>query len=371
MNMWRIPCVITPDGTINGYVIHQKLNQVRSPYVYKTSTSSYGIKGPKNKQRICYQPISYNYAGQDVYGHTDHSIFVADGHGRNGLNAASDAIGMHKLLDMDASIFDKMSFKQIEAHLRAKFVEKMLESNNEESGSTFACMKIFHTKRARICITVNIGDSEALLIYKDKLHICSVAHAWDNLELYNRYVQNVSSPKNVCYNRWNASRHRILDPNGEYRPVFMYDIDKERNVATINERNLEWASNLHVQFSKPSIMNGTQSIRLRSEAYENWGSSVMINGSAKGQNMATYGDCNERSRTNVPIDMIHIYIHEIENDETVVGIVQTDGVSNCRTLQDCMLHAFSKKNAKEYLENISKVKDDMSVSMIISEAIAE
>ena len=86
--------------------------------------------------------------------------------------------------------------------------------------------------------------------------------------------------------------------------------------------------------------------------------------------MASFGDCIERSLTKVPVDMIHIYIHEIEPGETMVGLVQSDGVSNSRTIEECYRHAYSKKNADKYLEDITNANDDMSAAIIVSEPLA-
>jgi len=74
-----------------------------------------------------------------------------------------------------------------------------------------------------------------------------------------------------------------------------------------------------------------------------------------GQLAACYGDQDERQLTGVPYDMVHIYIHELSADDDVYAIVQSDGVSNSMTLQQCGLRA----GAPHYLPESSK--DDMSV----------
>jgi hypothetical protein len=293
---------------------------------------------------------SLGTAGQDVFGSTHNSIFVADGHGTKGQEAAKEAIDMRKYINVSPEMLMTLGFQTIERTIRESLVSKMLEADFPYSGATFVHMQFVESKRKRWAITVNIGDSEAFLIYKDRIHTCSLAHTWEDLEIYNRYVANVARPRNVCYNRWNASKHRVKDPFGTYRPVMLYDIDCEKRKASVNEANSAWVSGLWSQCSKPSIRYGTQSCRRFPEQHQNWGSSVIINGRARGQNMTSFGDCVERSLTRVPIDMIHVYIHEIEPGQTVVGLVQSDGVSNMRTIEECYVNGYSKKNAEDYLK---------------------
>mgnify|MGYP004467116003 CR=1 FL=1 len=369
--MWKTSVLIHPNDTINGNIQHQILVKDTSEYDYSTKTSSAGLKGPKHNHMEDFCSYEYGTAGQDVFGHSQNAIFVADGHGQNGQQSALDAIEMHKYALCEPENLISQSPREIENNIRQKLTQYMSQTTHTHSGATFACMAILKHNKQRWAITTNIGDSEALLIYNNRIHTCSVAHVWDDLDLYNKYVKNVDRPRNVCYNRWNASKHRLKDSNGEYRPIMIYDIDYEKKHASVHQPNLDWVSNMHIRFSKPSVRFGTQSIRLFPHMYQNWGSSVMINGVAKGQNMATYGDSVERSHTKVPLDMIHVYIHQIESDERVVGIVQTDGVSNRRTLNECYLHGYSKRNAESYLENIENVKDDMAAGMIISEPITE
>jgi len=369
--MWKTYVLSIPDGSINGKIHHQILTHDTSEYNYTIKTSSSGIKGPKHHNIEDIYSDEYGSAGQDIFGHSENAVYVADGHGHNGQQAALDAIEMHKYSLCDPQDLILHSPLKVEINIRQKLVQYMAESPHDHSGATFAYMTIINHNKQRWAITTNIGDSEALLIYNNRIHTCSVAHVWDDLDLYNKYLKLVDRPRNVCYNRWNASRHRVRDSNGEHRPIMIYDIDYKKKHAQINQSNMQWVSNMHIRFSNPSIRFGTQSIRLFPHMYQNWGSSVMINGVAKGQNMATYGDCAERVHTKVPLDMIHVYIHQIESDERVVGIVQTDGVSNRRTLYECHLHGYSKKNAASYLENIENAKDDMAAGMIISEPITK
>ena len=370
IQMWQTSVQVLPSPSINGTVVHQKLLAPHPIIQYKTSTSVAGITGPKHATEP-ERNATYKVAGQDVYGHTHSSIFVADGHGTHGQKAALQAIEMHKVINVSPEILLQTPFRRIEEIIREQLVSKMLEADFPYSGSTFAFMSIIEGLRNRWALTVNIGDSEAFILSKDRMHMCSLAHTWDDLEIYNRYVAQVDRPRNVCYNRWNASKHRIVGPDGTHRPVMLYDIDHGRRKASVNQLNVEWVSGLWEKFSKPSIRHGTQSVRLFSEQHQNWGSTVLINGRARGQNMTSFGDCKERSLTKVPIDMIHIYIHEIEPWETVIGLVQSDGVSNSRTIEECHRHAYSKKNAHEYLKGIPNPSDDMSAGMIVSEPITK
>ena len=365
--MWQTAVQVLPSSSINGKVVHQKLVTSHPIVRYTKSTSVAGIPGPKHKQELSSLPS--NTAGQDVYGHTHNSVFVADGHGTRGREAALQAIEMHKVIHVTPEMLLDRSSKQIEEMVRQQLVSKMVEADFPYSGSTFVYMSIIEGLRNRWALTVNIGDSEAFILDRNRIHTCSLAHTWDDLEIYNRYVSQVKRPRNVCYNRWNASKHRVVGPDGTRRPIMLYDLDRERRTASVNPLNSEWVSNLWKKFSKPSIRYGTQSVRLFSEPHQNWGSTVLINGKARGQNMASFGDCTERSLTQVPIDMIHIYIHEIEPWKTVVGLVQSDGVSNTRTIEECHQHAYSHKNADKYLENITNASDDMSAGIIVSEPI--
>ena len=79
--------------------------------------------------------------------------------------------------------------------------------------------------------------------------------------------------------------------------------------------------------------------------------------------MATFGDVNERRQTGVPLDMIHVYVHEIPFHEDVIAITQSDGVSNARTLEECAYKAWRSKSAADYLSGIDAPKDDMSCCM--------
>jgi len=366
--MWESSVQVVEDGTANGVVYHSPVTVQQRPSVkYKVCTSSAG-RGHIKHQQHHIRLGAYGVAGQDVFGHDHHSISVADGHGKDGLYAAYDAIQMHHEIKIDPTDLVQ-DLRKVETTLRARIVSRLLAADFDYSGATFANMTFVTFGSRRWSITVNIGDSEALLVYKNHIHTCSVAHNWDNLKLYNRYVGLVSLPKPVCYNRWNASKYRLQNAEGKYRPIMMYDIAKKK--AVVNMDNAHWVSELHTMMKRPKIRYGTQSLRLFDEAHENWGSCVVLNGSARGQNMATFGDCKERSLTKVPVDMVHVYIHEIPADETVIGLVQSDGISNMLSLQECGQIAWSSVNAKEYISHISNARDDMSVAMYISEPIVE
>jgi len=370
--MWHTCCTNFSDGSINGNTIHQSLRDDPGPlHTYRTTTSSAGTVGPKHQNEPDAPQGPYNVAGQDVFGHSPSSIFLADGHGKNGQMAALNAIEMHKLVPVSPEMLQRTPLKKIEHHIREKLVTKMLEADFPYSGSTFTSMAIVYGARKRWIITVNIGDSEAHIVYKDRMHTCSLSHTWDDLVLYNRYVKLVDRPRNVCYNRWNASKHQVLGPDSSYRPVMLYDIDHEKRSASVNPVGVEWVSNLWKRFNKPSIKNGTQSVRVFPKKHQNWGSSVIINGRARGQNMAYYGDCIERELTKVPIDMIHVYIHEIEAKENIIGIIQSDGVANKRSIEECWRVTRSTRDASKYLEGIENATDDMSACMIVSEPIIE
>ena len=355
---------IVEDGSLNGNVQHMLLYTTPPSVNYTFRSSSFGKGHPKHQLDIT-QSGSYGVAGEDVYGHRNKSIFVADGHGKHGLQAAISAVALEQHIYMPSLTKIISNPKQAEKDIRDSVVQYISDSQFEYSGSTFAFMNLLEDNGRRVVVTVNIGDSEALLIYKNNIHRTSCAHSWDDFTVYKRYCNSVLRPKNVCYNRWNASRHMMRDMNGEHRPLMLYQ--HTENGPRIHQENAKWISELYVRKKDIGLEHGTQSVRVPNEPYENWGSSVLLYGRARGQNMATIGDTTERSQTEVPIHMVHVYIHEIPPDEHVVALVQSDGVSNSRTLSDCGLCALSCKNAQDYIKSIKNQRDDMSVSMFWSE----
>ena len=98
----------------------------------------------------------------------------------------------------------------------------MLDST---SGATFTQMTLIESEGRRWAITVNVGDSEALLVYKNRVHVCSQAHAWDNQVMYQRYIRSPRIHKPVCYNRWNASDYRLKGPGRYVQPIMMYEVE--------------------------------------------------------------------------------------------------------------------------------------------------
>jgi len=362
---------VLEDGSVNGRVLHSLITRPVSgedSARYSLKTSSAGMGHEKHDHGVR-QRGEYGVAGEDVYGHDGDSIFVADGHGMRGLEASTAAIEMRRVLSSVNVRQIVRDVSAVEVYIRESMVNLLHEANFEYSGSTFVHMRMLVSGGRRFVLTTNVGDSEALLIYRDRVHVCSVAHSWDDLRVYNRYVKNCAHPKNVCYNRWNASRHRLLDPDGGYRPMMLYDVQNNR--AVVNRRNLEWLSGLYKRANKPSIRHGTQGVRIPSDFHENWGSSVMLYGTARGQNMATFGDVVSRAHTKVPMDMVHVYVHEVPANAVVVGIVQSDGISNRRTLMECGYIGFTAGSSAAYLSSVSCPRDDMSVAMFVSEPIIE
>ena len=339
---------VSENNTVNGRVYHSILvnpGYTNTRFVAECSSTGRGHEKHQNKIKM---HGKYGVAGEDVFGHGDHSIYVSDGHGRNGLSAALTAIEMrHELTPTPWKIM--ANIKSAENELRQHVVRQLNAAHFEYSGATFAHMSFVKYKSRRWAVTVNVGDSEALLVYSNRIHVCSVAHNWDNLTLYRRYVSAVSAPRAVCYNRWNASKYKLRDKSGRFRPIL----------------NASWVSKLYLRKRNPKIKNGTQGVRA-SAAYENWGSCVLLYGRARGQNMASFGDNYERRHTRVPLDMVHVYIHEIPSKETVIGLVQSDGVSNALTLRECGRRAWAVQNARDYISDIKNPKDDMSVAMYVS-----
>ncbi len=358
MIVHKVP--IVENGTMNGHICHQQFFYTScNPINYCLETNSAGIGHPKHGSS--YQGM----AGQDVYGHTSQSIFVADGHGKNGSRIANDSIPLVSILEnaIHADTVLRNPYR-VEQTLRSIVVDYIKNIYEAKSGCTFTQMTFIQHGSRRWAITVNVGDSEALLVFKNKIQICSFAHVWDNKDLYQRYIQNSSIQKPVCYNRWNASSYRLKNQHGQYRPIMLYNVEK--NKVFINKDNAEWISTLWERRSKPQIKYGTQSVRVPANPHENWGSCVLIGGQARGQVMASIGDNLEREQSGVPFELVHVYIHEIPAYEDVIGIVQSDGISNRLTVEECGLRAWSSQNANDYIKNISKPRDDMSVGFAYS-----
>lgn len=355
--MWVENVPVVEDGSLNGFVVHQSVSVAPKPCSYRVVTSSAGIGHPKHGG-----DIAMGAAGQDVYGHTENSIFVADGHGKDGLaaaRAASEIVpALEHLVRPSQLLQDPNGQADI---LRQCLVQHMQKSTFLVSGATFTQMILVSGGGRRWVVTINIGDSEALLVYQNKVHVCSLAHTWDSRAMYQRYVSHSRIRKPVCYNRWNASDYRLRDPNGEHRPLTMYEVHQGR--VSIHKTNAEWVSTLWKRRNRPKIRFGTQSVRLHAEPHENWGSCVLVGGRARGQVMATYGDLTEREQTGVPFDMVHVYVHEVPEGEDVVAVVQSDGVSNSQTLDMCGHLAWCQRNVNTYLEYIHMPRDDVSVGM--------
>ena len=348
---------IIEDGSLNGYVLHQTILSQPLPKQYNMSMTSAGRGHPKHGGNG-----GPGIAGQDVYGHTEHSIYVADGHGKDGLDAALSASTVVQHIEDAITPRDLLFNPEKTAEkIRSEMMCHMHKCLFDTAGSTFTQMTLVESNYRRWAVTVNVGDSEALLVYKHKVVVCSVPHVWDSLSMYRRYLKHSRVRKPVCYNRWNASKFSMRDPNGEYRPIMLYTTDN--NIANVHEENAAWMSQLWQRRSRPHLRYGTQSIRIPAEPHENWGSAVMIGGQARGQVMATFGDMNERRHTGVPLNLIHVYVHEIPYGEEVIAITQSDGVSNARTLEDCAYKAWHSKSAQDYLTDIDAPKDDMSAAM--------
>lgn len=361
MRIERVP--IFEDGSVNGGVVHQQLARVRQQSEYTLRTSSSGLAHAKHRGL----PSGPGLAGQDVYGHTDRSIYVADGHGEDGQAAALATVSLVGTLE--AAVDGRRLLtapRQVVRELRTLAVAHLCNMRHERAGATFVQMIWASYRGRRWAVTVNAGDSEALLVYADRVLVCSLEHTWENRRVYQRYLCHgtLKQPKPVCYNRWNASSYRVRDPHGGHRPVLLYDVRGRK--ATVTPDNAAWVSSLWRRKNRASIRYGTQSVRIPPNPHENWGSCVLVGGRARGQVMSTFGDCEERRQTGAPTDMIHVYIHEIPPGETVVGVVQSDGVANQRTLGACGLHAWSARDAASYVQSVDAPRDDMSAALAIS-----
>ena len=336
------------DGTSNGHVLHRMLlKSSPSEHVLTMCAEGAGHTKHADSYRLLSVPPGFQVAGQDVYGHTEKSIVVCDGHGPNGIDMAIQAVSI--AADVEETVYGPIANpRYLEEQVRDVVRTRLIEAPDTRSGATYVQMLFHAYQHRRWVITINVGDSEALLVDSKTVLQCSVAHNWDNYDVYRRYVSVVSTPRNVCYNRWNASsKYRTSGPEGLYEPIMLYDALYRPDMAT--------AAFVQQKMARRNYPYGTQSIRMPTYAYENWGSCVCVDNKALGQLMACYGDKDEREKTGVPYDMVHVYIHELTADDDVYAIVQSDGVSNSMTLQQCGFRA----SATKYLPE--KSKDDMSV----------
>ena len=340
---------VCEDGTSNGHVMHRMLLK-SAPFEHALTMRAEGVGHTKHADsyRLLSVPAGFQVAGQDVYGHTEKSIVVCDGHGPNGIDMAIQAVAITS--DVEETVAGPIVNPFIlEEHIRDVVQTRLIEAPDTRSGATYTQMLFHEWQHRRWVITINIGDSEALLVDSNTILQCSVAHNWDNYDVYRRYVSNATgTPRNVCYNRWNASsKYKTSGPEGLYEPIMLYD--------TLYRPNMAAAAFVQQKMARKKYPYGTQSIRMPTHMYENWGSCVCVDNKALGQLVACYGDKDEREKTGVPYDMIHIYIHELSATDDVYAIVQSDGVSNSMTLQQCGFQA----SAPNYLPESSK--DDMSV----------
>lgn len=345
---------VSEDGSANGCVHHRVLLNRPTSREYIRKVDAYGVCHEKHTDsyRLLPVPDGFAVAGQDVYGMTPKSIVVADGHGPNGTDMALRAVQIASAVEeIDIGCITRP--RQVEASIRDVVKSFLVSAPETKSGATYVQMMFHQWRHKRWVITVNVGDSEALLVGANTVIQCSMPHNWDDKDVYHRYMQTcLSTPQPVCYNRWNASsRHTITGPNGSREPIMMYD--------TQGEPIWEHAEFVSHKLGRKGFPFGTQSVRMPTYSYENWGSCVCVNNKALGQLVASYGDQLERVKTGVSYDMIHIYIHELGANEEVTAIVQSDGVSNRKTIQQCALDA--GYSAERYVQSITESRDDMSV----------
>ena len=350
-NMFEDTYHVSEDGSANGNVHHRMLLSCGPARAYSRNIDAYGICHEKHAEsyRLLSLSAGFAVAGQDVYGATAKSIVVADGHGPNGADMAIQAVEMARALD-EYEIGCITEPRRVETSLRDIVKAYLVRAPETRSGATYVQMMFHQWKHRRWVITVNVGDSEALLVDSNSVTQCSMAHNWDDKDVYKRYIRTCSTtPQQVCYNRWNAGRHSMTGPDGSKTPIMMYDPS-----GRPLQENAEFIS---AKMARRNYPNGTQSIRVPTYAYENWGSCVCVDGKALGQLVACYGDKSERLKTGASYDMIHVYIHELTPEQDVIAIVQSDGVSNHKTLQECGLHA--SWSCERYVKHIQRPRDDM------------
>ena len=115
------------NGTINGNVCHQEIGGPNIPGVrYQTKIYSGGLGHSKHLER----GYVIGETGQDVHGHTDHSIFVADGHGPEGFHVAASCKNLALLLENVTTVEDLLlSTRTLERKLRSSVVDFLTSSS--------------------------------------------------------------------------------------------------------------------------------------------------------------------------------------------------------------------------------------------------
>lgn len=347
-NMFEDMVEVCDDGTAHGHVLH-RTRLSSCPAEYTLEMENQGREHPKHvdSYRLLPIPPGFRLAGQDVYGHTERSIVVCDGHGPNGVDMAIQAAAMASDVEeiLCGPIINAYS---TERDVREVVMNRLLAAPETRSGATYVQMVFHQWRHRRWVITINVGDSEALIVDQRSVLQCSVPHNWDNYEVYRRYVSTCSgTPQPVCYNRWNTGKYKMSGPDGSNEPIMLYNEE--------HKPHMENAIFVQQKMARKNYPFGTQSVRMFSHPYENWGSCVCVNNRALGQLVVCYGDKDEHAATGAPFEMVHVYIHELASDEDVSCIVQSDGVSNRMTLQECAVRAFNRN----YLPETSH--DDMSV----------
>lgn len=350
--------LVAENGTINGRVVHTRCLPSLTMREHSIFLSKSGRGHSKHENN---NPCTY---GQDACDIGTNYMTVADGHGPNGDEAAlyvCDAVkSLHVPSGKELAIG---RHDYIVEDIRVGVTNMIRSCPYQRSGATMTHTMFVSDGARRWIITVNVGDSEGLIIYKNNIYVSTVAHNWDNISVYQKYAR-LCTPKPVCYNRWNASKHKMKDRHGHYYPILLYKEERDGQVV-VDQDNAEYMETLHIRKHRPDLKYGTQSKRIPAEPHENWGSTVLIDGKAQGQVMASVGDHYERQKTGVPEDMVHVYIHEVPVHERVVVSIHTDGVANERTIQDCGLTAWSSKSANEFLQSIDSPKDDMACCMAV------
>lgn len=359
--MRQTSVVVVDDGTLNGHVGHVALTPSTMVAGHRIEFDSAG----KCHVKHAHLPHIPGFtAGQDTYAYTPKCIAVSDGHGRRGHRVARALLrGPDSILDvldmqtglLEARLSANESHWAVARDIRKLVCTHLSSVTEADSGATLTTMLLLSTGARRWAVTINVGDSEALLVSEHGVHVCSVAHNWDNAALYKRYARHCRAsghkPAAVCYNRWNDKTGKYTLRGVRSSPILLYREDE------VDADNARYVSSIFQ--TKKKLRYGTQSIRTEHERHENWGSCVLLRGKARGQSMATFGDMRQRSQTYVPLDMCHVYIHEIPPKKPIVAIVQTDGVSNGMTLAQCTRNA--PLTATQYLQRVHKVSDDMCV----------
>jgi len=320
-----------------------------------TATFTYG-KLRNAPCRTPEQPMRGTAAGQDytIVTHPDPErrstiVLTLDGHGAGGeLYAVIAGEYIAEKLENNWSSIVEYSSKGFEESGGRAFAVKLFadadqhcheELASQYSGGTTAtvCMII----NRQHCVTLNVGDTPAMLIQEDgSFEMLTASHSADSEEEYTRYCAHCSKlgvkPASFVYSRFNCDGGpRLPGPDGNFRPIPIFALENERPVPI--EANCEYVASLgyhggiqtvrkHVVTDDTGKAIGT----VREKRHCNWGSTV----GGGPQNTRTLGDFGEKELLHLDAEP-SISVATIDRRRGMCWlIVATDGVTDAHWFED-------------------------------------